>query len=78
PKAIVLRMGNVPFIDASGAAALEKFIDDAARRGTRTILSNVQADVLGVLDKLSLTKKPKVTVVKNLEKALLAAQSGVV
>jgi anti-anti-sigma regulatory factor len=69
-------MGSVPFIDASGAAALEKFIDDATRRGTRTILSNVQADVLGVLEQLSLTKKPTVTVVKNLEKALLAARTG--
>jgi SulP family sulfate permease len=76
PKAIILRMGSVPFIDASGAAALEKFIDDATRRGTRTILSNVQADVLGVLEQLSLTKKPTVTVVKNLEKALLAARTG--
>ncbi len=78
PKAVILRMGNVPFIDASGAAALEKFIDDAARRGTRTILSNVQADVFRVIETLSLTKKATVTVVKNFEKALIAARSGAV
>ena len=50
----------------------------ATRRGTRTILSNVQPDVLGDFDRLSLTKKLTVTVVKNLEKALIVAQSGVV
>ena len=61
-------------IDASGAAALEKFINDAARNGTRTILSNVQPDVRKVLDDLGLSSKPKVTLVKNLEKALLLAK----
>lgn len=70
PKTFILRMGNVPLIDASGAAALESFIDDAARRGTRTILSNVQPDVLEVIENLGLTQKPTVTVAKNLQKAL--------
>lgn len=75
PKTFILRMGNVPLIDASGTAALEKFIDDAARRGTRTILSNVQPEVLEVLDGLGLTSKPTVSIAKNLEKALIAARS---
>ncbi len=74
PRVFILRMGNVPLIDASGAAALEKFIDDAAGRGTRTILSNVQPDVRKVLDNLGLSHKPKVTIAKNLEKALVLAQ----
>ena len=74
PKAFILRMGNVPLIDASGAAALEKFIDDAARRGTRTILSNVQPDVLDVIETLGLTTKPTVFIAKNLQKALIAAR----
>ncbi len=73
PKAFILRMGNVPLIDASGAAALEKFIDDAARRGTRTILCNVQGEVEQVIRALGLTSKPSVSQAKNLEKALLAA-----
>jgi SulP family sulfate permease len=76
PIAFILRMGSVPFIDASGAAALEKFIDDAARRGTRTILSNVQPEVLRVIGALGLTGKPTVSVAKNLEKALLVARNG--
>lgn len=74
PRAFILRMGNVPLIDASGAAALEKFIDDTARRGTRTILSNVQPDVLKVLETMGIAKKPTVSVVKNLQKALIAAR----
>jgi len=75
PKAFILRMGNVPLIDASGAAALEKFIDEAARNGTRTILSNVQGDVRKVLDDLGLSRKPTLMIVKNLEKALVAARA---
>jgi len=74
PKAFILRLGNVPLIDASGAAALEKFINDAARNGTRTILSNVQPDVRTVLDDLGLLRSPNVAVAKNLEKALLLAR----
>ena len=73
PSAFILRMGNVPMIDASGAAVLEKFIDDAARRGTRTILSNVQPDVLAAIKSLGLTAKPSVIIAKNLQKALAAA-----
>ncbi len=75
PAAFILRMGNVPLIDASGAAVLEKFIDDAARRGTRTILSNVQPDVLAVIEDLGLTAKPSVAVVKNLKRAIAAAST---
>jgi SulP family sulfate permease len=75
PKAFILRMGNVPFIDASGAAALERFIDDASRRGTRTILCNVQPEVEHVLGALGLIHKPSVSLAKNLQKALLAAQA---
>jgi SulP family sulfate permease len=76
PKAFVLRMGNVPLIDASGVAALEKFIDDAARRGTLTILSNVQPDVEAVIKALGLTQKPSILIAKNLQKALAAASKS--
>jgi SulP family sulfate permease len=75
PRAFILRMGNVPLIDASGAAALERFIDDAARRGTRTILCNVQPEVEQVLEAMGLNHKPSVLLAKNLQKALLAAQA---
>jgi SulP family sulfate permease len=76
PKAFILRMGNVPLIDASGVAALEKFIDDAARRGTLTVLSNVQPEVEAVIAALGLTQKPSVLVAKNLQKALAAVRGA--
>ena len=72
PRVFILRMGNVPLIDASGVAALEKFIDGMAARGTRTILTNVQSDVLKVIHDLGLDAK--VAIVKNLEKALAASR----
>lgn len=75
PKVFILRMGNVPFIDASGVAALEKFVAGAFARGTRVILCGVQPDVREVIEKLGLTAGPRaVTVTKNFEKALVAAR----
>lgn len=74
PRVFILRMGNVPLIDASGVAALEKFIDGMAARGTRTILTNVQQDVLDVIRGLGLERK--VLIVKNLEKALAASRGA--
>ena len=76
PKAFILRMGKVPLIDASGAAALEKFIDDAARRGTLTVLTNVHPDVESVITALGLTQKKSVLIAKNLQKALAAVNGG--
>lgn len=73
PRVFILRMGNVPLIDASGVAALEKFIDGVAARGTRTILTNVQPDVLKVIHDLGLDAK--VAIMKNLEKALTASRN---
>jgi SulP family sulfate permease len=75
PKAFILRMGNVPLIDASGVAALEKFVDDAARRGTLTVLSNVQPDVEKVIRELGLIQKPSVLVARDLQKALAAVRA---
>jgi sulfate permease, SulP family len=75
PKAFILRMGNVPLIDASGVAALEKFVDDAARRGTLTVLTNVQPNVEKVIKELGLTTRPSVLIARNLQKALAIIQS---
>ena len=75
PKVFILRMGKVPFIDASGVAALEKFIAGAVARGTRVILCGVQPDVREVIEKLGLTTGPRaVAVAKNFEKALAMAR----
>src|SRR6185436_11596473 len=75
PKVFILRMGKVPFIDASGVAALEKFVAGAFARGTRVILCGVQSDVREVIESLGLTAGPRaVALTKNFENALAVAR----
>lgn len=42
PKIIILRMDQVPFVDSSGASALEAFARQAYREGTRLILCDLR------------------------------------
>ncbi len=56
PRAVILRMRRVPFLDASGAAALEQFVELAASSGTRVIFSGVQQQPLAVLTRAGLGK----------------------
>ena len=49
PRVVILRMRRVPFLDASGAAALDQFVAQAAQGGTRVILSGAQPQALPVL-----------------------------
>lgn len=42
PRAFILRMRLVPFLDASGLAAVEEFVKQAGISGTRVILSGAQ------------------------------------
>ncbi len=44
PKVFILRMRQVPLIDASGAHALQQFVERCNRQGTAVILSGVQAE----------------------------------
>ncbi len=44
PKVFILRMRQVPLIDASGAHALQQFVERCHRQGTAVILSGVQAE----------------------------------
>ncbi len=58
PKVFVLRLKNVPAIDATGMHALEEFHDKCARSGTRLLLAGLHAQPLfamtqsGLLDKI--------------------------
>lgn len=56
----ILRMQNVPFIDATGAHALEEFILRGNKVGITTILVGIQKQPLRVLDQLNLLKKVKI------------------
>ena len=42
PQIIILRMDQVPFVDSSGASALEAFVRQAHRDGTRLILCELR------------------------------------
>ena len=59
PHTIILRMRLVPYLDASGAAALEAFIHQAAVGNCRVILSGVQSQPFEVLDRAHLGQDSK-------------------
>jgi SulP family sulfate permease len=51
PKIIILRMELVPYIDSTGANALEAFMRQAHRNGTRLILCDLREQPATTLDK---------------------------
>jgi sulfate permease, SulP family len=51
PKIIILRMDQVPFVDSSGANALEAFAGQAHRDGTRLILCDLREQPAAFLAK---------------------------
>jgi len=54
PRVIILRMRLVPLLDASGAQALEEFVEYARLAGAQIILSGVQPQPLSMLDHVGL------------------------
>jgi sulfate permease, SulP family len=52
PRSIILRMDQVPYIDSSGASALEAFVQQAAREGTQIIVCDLRAQPAAFLAKL--------------------------
>ncbi|HEU4650450.1 MAG TPA: SulP family inorganic anion transporter [Croceibacterium sp.] len=54
PRVVILRLRRVPFLDASGAAALDQFVRQAGLGGTRVIFSGVQSHALAVLESAGL------------------------
>lgn len=75
PRVFILRMGRVPLIDTTGGQALSNFVAEAARKGTRVILSNVKGQPLSMIESLGLSTGPAgVLITKNLERALEAAR----
>jgi SulP family sulfate permease len=54
PQVVILRMRRMPFLDASGAAALDQFAGQAAADGIRVIFSGVQPPAMEVLARTGL------------------------
>jgi len=75
PKVFILRMGNMPFIDASGADALDSFIAKCRSRGTRVLLTRLNPQPRDVLERLGvLDRLGPDGLQKNLSRALLKAE----
>ncbi len=49
PQVFIVRLGQVPMIDASGVVALMEFIRRCQAQGTQVILSRARAEVLAVI-----------------------------
>jgi SulP family sulfate permease len=58
PRVFILRMRLVPLIDASGAGALEGFLDRCQRRGIAVILSGLQGQPARVLLSMGINRHP--------------------
>ncbi len=54
PRVVILRMRLVPLLDASGAQALEEFVEQARMAGTRVIVSGVQPQPRAMLGRIGL------------------------
>lgn len=57
-KGLILRLGQVPFLDASGALALEEFLEETGHEGIRVILCGARPDLRGLPGPTKLTFAP--------------------
>jgi SulP family sulfate permease len=72
---LILRMGNVPFVDATGLFALEEIITDFKRHGATVLLVEVRSNVRYKLERSGvITHVGQENVIDTLEQALLRAQ----
>src|SRR3984885_15017148 len=53
---LILRMGHVPFVDATGIAAMEQITTDFLKHGTNVILSEVRPNVLRKLKRAGMVR----------------------
>jgi len=59
PRVFILRMREVPLIDASGATRLRQFISRANRQGTAVILSGLQPQPLATLRQMRVIEESR-------------------
>ena len=77
-RVLVLRLGKVPFVDATGITALEDMIEDFRRRGAAVVLTEMRPNVryklerAGVIDALG-----SENVVETLEEAIARANASI-
>ena len=74
PKTLIIRMRNVPAMDATGFHALENVCADSAKKGIIVLLSGVQKQPMEVLKKSGFIERfGKDKIFPNIDKALARA-----
>lgn len=82
PKVLILRMRDVPLIDATALSALEDMATDLGNRGGRLIISGIQKQPREALQRMQLLERHQVKLASNgfvaleLAKGLLKDGSG--
>ncbi|MEZ5443953.1 MAG: SulP family inorganic anion transporter [Lysobacterales bacterium] len=77
PRVFILRMGQVPLIDASGAHALAGFLEHWARLDTPVIISGLRPDLRRMLARLGIVETPeRLHFVADFEAALRLADES--
>jgi sulfate permease, SulP family len=72
---LILRMGNVPFVDATGIFAIEEIITDFKRHGATVLLVEVRPNVRHKLDRGGIISHVgQENVIDSMEQALLRAK----
>jgi SulP family sulfate permease len=73
---LVLRMGNVPFVDATGMFAIEEMIADFQRHGATVLLVELRPNVRYKLERSGVIEKVgRENVIDTLDEALARANS---
>jgi SulP family sulfate permease len=74
PEVFVLRMREVPLMDASGESALREFVRRCAANGTRVVLTELQPSVQALLARMKFDgHHPSLTIAGDIGDALSAA-----
>lgn len=74
PRAIILRLEQVPFFDASGALALQEFLEQAERNGIKIILSGLRPEARTLIKRARAGEHDVMPLfARNYEMALLLA-----
>lgn len=76
PRVLILRMRDVPMMDASGVSALSSICERVMKHGGETILSGLQPQPRRILEKMGILGKPmKITVMSDFRQALAEAEA---
>lgn len=74
PKALILRMRNVPMIDAAGLYAIEELLHSLESKGVTLILSGVKPEIKRFFDKTGLSEHiGKANIVSHIDEAVIRA-----